>query len=160
MKDSIIIRRAKEEDFFAITKLYRELYNLHHKIHSRVFKPTPQFPLSRGSFLNILEDEYEYMIVAEKEGLIVGFVNASIEKDDCDRTFEAYHRVSIDDICVNQKERRSGIGRKLMQSVEIWAREKGINELTVITYNLNDIAIQFYAGSGYKPITTRVSKYL
>ncbi len=160
MQNTIKIRPATEKDFIGVTKLYRESFKLHHKAHPRIFNPAPQFPLSRGSFLNILEDENELMMVAEKEKVIVGFINASIEKDGRDRWQKAYHRVSIDDICVNQPERRSGIGRQLMQSIEKWAVKKGIKELTVITFNFNKIATKFYANLGYVPITTRVSKYL
>lgn len=99
------------------------------------------------------------MMIAEKEGLIVGFINASIEKDDGNHIHKAYRRVSIDDLCVNQKKRRRGIGKELLQSVEKWAEGKGIAELTIIVFNFNKIAMHFYADLSYKPITTRLTKH-
>ncbi len=160
MNNSYLIRRAKEEDFLEITVLYRESFQLHHKAHPKIYKATPKYPLYRGTFINMLEDKNELMLVAENAGQVVGFINASIEKDDSNYMHQAYRRVSVDDLCVSQNERRHGIGKKLMHSAEKWAAEKGIDELTMIVYNFNKIAMLFYESQSYRPISTRLTKYI
>lgn len=158
MSIPFIIRPAVEKDFPAISALYRETYQLHHQAHPDSYKETPEYPLARGTFLNLLEDEDEAILVAEVDGMVIGMMNISIEEEGESRLHHPYRRVVVDELSVTQDWRRKGVGRAFLQQAEKWAKEKETRQLTVIVYNFNQEALAFYESQGYTPFSVRLSK--
>lgn len=156
---NISIRPAEEKDYEAIMALYRESYALHTKaLPDHYDLPTPTHAFKRGTFLNILDDDAEMMQLAEVEGVPVGVINASVEDVEKSNYNSAYQRISVDELCVTKLYRRHGIGQMLMAKVEEWARKKKIKEITVIVFDFNKSAIDFYKAEGYEPYSIRMLK--
>lgn len=51
--------------------------------------------------------------------------------------------------------RRGGLGRRLMQEAEVYARARGVRRLLLGVYNRNDAAISFYENLGYRRVGER-----
>ncbi|MDR4956963.1 GNAT family N-acetyltransferase [Bacillus sonorensis] len=56
----------------------------------------------------------------------------------------------IEDIKVDPKFRRHGIGRKLIEQVKRWSQEKGLAGITLETQNNNVKACRFYESCGFE----------
>jgi len=89
---------------------------------------------------------------------MVGYVYATAEKTPDDLITVPY--VSVDELAVDEKYRRSGIGRSLMDHVHNWTREKGLNILQLGVWEFNRSAVEFYEQLGYRTIMRKMEKLL
>lgn len=62
---------------------------------------------------------------------------------------------SIGLIAVNPKNRKKGIGRKLLTSAEAWFWDNGIRDIEIITQGENEAAINLYESFGYREISRK-----
>src|SRR2546426_241008 len=86
--------------------------------------------------------EMDYALVAERDGELVGFAAAE---------HEAWNRrVIVRHLYVAARRRRSGIGRALLDHLDIIARSAGARCLWLDTPNVNYPAIQFYRHMGFR----------
>ena len=58
--------------------------------------------------------------------------------------------VWIDEICIDEKYRRKGIGKLLIQEVEKQAKENKCNQIELNCWECNENAIKFYESIGLK----------
>ncbi len=154
----INIRRAVEADYHAVNLLYRNTYNIYYQNIPESYKKAPSDLLSKGTFLNILEDKNSLMIVAENKKRVVGVLYAMIESADDDEVTHGYHRVSIDEVSVDPEFRSMRIGSKLLKKAEDWARQNKITDLTTLVYAFNNRAGKFYQNNGYVPYSVKLNK--
>lgn len=112
---NFVIRRAKESDAEQLGRLTSQL----------------GYPVSGGSIrerlARMLGSPTDNVLVAEMPerepaGWIHGFLSQLLESD---------YRVEIGGLIVDEKFRRIGIGRRLVQAIEEWAVECGVKELSV-----------------------------
>jgi len=155
---NITIRKAVEADYQSVNFLYHETYTLYHKNMPDQYKEMPKTTLPKGTFLNIIEDKKELMIVAELNKEVVGVLYALTEKDDGDDWAQSYHRVSVEEISVSPKHFNKEIGTELMQATENWAKEQGISDITALVYAFNDNAINFYQKNNFVPYSIKMNK--
>jgi len=73
------------------------------------------------------------------------------------RCVEANTRAEISGLVVDEGIRSSGIGRRLMERAEEWAREKGCSAVGVRSQVFREGAHAFYERLGYKHIKTQKS---
>lgn len=103
----------------------------------------------------ILDKENTTLLVAENsDGELVGFLVA-----DGGEFLRIKHRLYMG-IAILQVYTGQGIGKRLFEAMEIWAREHGIHriELTVMAHN--EIAIGLYKKMGYQIEGRRVHSML
>ena len=110
-----VIRRTRESDA-------PELARLTSQLGYPVSETTIRTRLSR-----MFDSSNDILFVAEKPGgelagWIHGFVCQLLESD---------YRVEIGGLIVDERCRRTGIGRGLVQAIENWAAEQGAVELSV-----------------------------
>ncbi len=151
------IRRATIEDYEEICRLFAEGDAVHtHALPDR-FRGT--YPARTKAFL---EHWYAHdaagIFVAEVTNQVVGFVQCSVMTTPerpmlYERTF-----VSVDSLIVQERYRRQGIGRRLMERVHTWARERGIREIELNVFEFNDTAIRLYEQLGYRTISRRMHR--
>jgi GNAT superfamily N-acetyltransferase len=103
------------------------------------------------------DDDHVIFIAADMEGNIVGWVHSYIYK-----LFYADKAAEIGGLVVDESARRLGVGRKLMNAVEEWARFK---ECVVAGLRSNSKRVEahkFYQDIGYEKVKEqyRFSKYL
>ncbi len=88
-------------------------------------------------------------LVAEVEGQVVGDVSAHLERPAVDAERQLLRhlgevRIYVDALSVAQAHRRRGVGMRLMQAIERWARERGAVSAMLDTYAGSPLSVPFY----------------
>ena len=102
----------------------------------------------KGEMLDILDHpESELILVAENEGRLVGFLEASIRPyvEDCVTDNVGY----LEGWFVEPGSRRKGIGTELVRHAEAWARHRGCTEMASDAEIGNDTSLEAHIRLGY-----------
>lgn len=91
------------------------------------------------------------MYVAEtSEGEVVGWIAVFVW-----RGVESDTRAEISGLVVDEKARSMGIGQRLLERAEQWAREKGCTAVGLRSNVIRDRAHAFYERLGYQHVKTQ-----
>lgn len=85
--------------------------------------------------------------VAQVEGEIVGMCTAQILIS----TAEGGVVALIEDMVVDRRYRKMGIGRKLLKAIYEWAVKHGVKRLQLLADRTNFSALEFYNAMGWHP---------
>ena len=156
------IRLTRTEDIPGIVNLYAEATKLMHRLSPAGFGERLREPIDvkkeQESFSQALADEGTVILVAEKDGEIAGFVMGVVEYHVDDLVDAPY--LTVQYICVDERFRRTGMGKALMQEVERWAVSKGITNLDLMVLDTNTPAQSLFRKMGYVPLDIRMGKKL
>ncbi|MEZ0396330.1 MAG: aminoglycoside 6'-N-acetyltransferase [Anaerolineales bacterium] len=97
----------------------------------------------------MLENPLTPVFVAEREnGKLGGFLEGGLRRyaEGCDTSPVAY----IEGWYVDEDLRRQGVGRRLVEAMEAWAREHGYAELASDTWLENEISQQAHLSLGFE----------
>lgn len=142
------VRLAAEADLSAVNRLRRQVNDIHVLGEPEIFKAG--FPDElRDHVYRIMEDPYQDIAVCERDGAVVGFaVLHRIEKPETPfmlgRVF-----LDIDEFCVDEAHRRTGVGTELMDFIKLYAREKGLGRIELNMWEFNSEALAFYESAGF-----------
>ena len=103
----------------------------------------------QDEMLDIYEHtDSQLVLVAEKDGRLVGFLEASIRPfvEDCHSDQVGY----LEGWFVEPGFRRYGIGRDLVRAAERWARKRGCTEMASDAEVGNDLSLEAHLKLGYK----------
>lgn len=104
----------------------------------------------KSEMVAIIENsDSQFVVVADIGGAeLAGFLEASIRPfvEDCTSESVGY----LEGWFVDQKYRRSGIGRSLVQYAEGWARQKGCTEMASDAEIDNEMSLEAHASLGYR----------
>lgn len=91
-----------------------------------------------------IEEGANAFLLAEDEGRLLGFLRASTEVP------RRRQHVALIVIAIRQSAVGQGVGTRLFEAMEAWARQKGLHrlELTVMTHN--ERAIALYKKMGFE----------
>lgn len=115
---------------------------------------TALWPDSAASFelevAEILEAEHLAAFVAEQDKKLVGFAEVSLRgyAEGCDTSPVGY----LEGWYVAPQYRQTGIGRRLVQAAEGWARAKGCTEMASDSELANTQSHQAHARLGYQEV--------
>ena len=71
--------------------------------------------------------------------------------------FNREHRLAwVEEIVVARHARMGNLGRKLMERVAGWARDRGAQAVALEVYALNASARAFYQALGFEPVRLRL----
>ena len=121
--------------------------NLTSQLGYEVDAPTVAARLSR-----ILLRSDQQFVVAELDGCIGGWVHAVISE-----YIESERFVAIGGLVVDKNHRIKGIGRRLMEHVEGWAKEQGCSIVRLWSSSTRTTSHKFYEVLGYTNIKTQYS---
>lgn len=98
----------------------------------------------------ILNTDYLASFIAEKAGALVGFAEVSLRSyaEGCDSSPVGY----LEGWYVTPEHRKTGVGRRLVQAAEDWARAKGCTEMASDTELHNTQSQQAHARLGYQEV--------
>jgi GNAT superfamily N-acetyltransferase len=109
--------------------------------------------LSRGKLLN---EPGAQAFVATIDGQPSGLIAVHPDAD----YFTGHPRAYVDVLVVAPEAEGRGVGRALMERVEVWAREHDCLEVVLDVFAGNDAAMAFYQKCGYRPDHVRMAKPL
>ena len=156
----MIIRNLKLEDFDDVNNLFMQLHNLEMEQRPDLFRKIEKPTTSRAwDFEASLTDSSKIMIGAEVDGKIVGFVIVQIRqaeyKIQTPRTFAYFENIVVD-----EKYRRKGIGTAIYQEGVKRAKEQGATSMELKVWNFNTGAIKFYQSLGMSVQSLTLEKAL
>ena len=153
---AIGIRRAKEEDAEAIGRILFEVHAVHHAIRPDLFLEGKR-KYDEAEMKALIQRTP--VLVAEDGGEVIGYAVCYLEETK-GSSMAAHKTLYLDDLCVDEKSRKQGVGRKLFAAVEALARELNCYDLTLNVWEGNDAARAFYDNLGMKPLKTYLEKVL
>jgi len=104
---------------------------------------------NENTFVNELESENSYYLVAKINDEIVGFAGMKIILDEAD----------IMNVVTKKDKRNLGIGFCILENLIYIAKEKNIKKLTLEVNEKNMAAIHLYEKLGFKQIAVRNNYY-
>lgn len=132
----IIFRAMNAMDLVTVSSLEKSIY-------------AGEDPWSMAQFKEELAGQDRYYLVAEKEGVVVGYCGVMMAGDVAD----------VLTITVDPAMRRKGIGREFLKRLIDWARNKKAEAMMLEVRVGNDAAQPLYISSGFYPLTTRKDYY-
>lgn len=90
------------------------------------------------------------IFVAEVNDKVVGFISLEIENKNDELIVGKVNSVYISDLVVLSKYRRRGIGKKLLQKADEYAKKKNISFIKLIVFSDNKEAKRFYKKAGFR----------
>ena len=155
----MIIRRAVESDIPVIDKLLFQVHKIHSDISPDLFnKGTKKY--TDEELKSIIADELTPVFVAEKDGMVSGYVFCIHQQHINDNNLTDIRTLYIDDLCVDEAARGMHVGRALYDHVISYARENGYYNVTLNVWAGNDSAMRFYESVGLKVQKVGMEKIL
>jgi ribosomal protein S18 acetylase RimI-like enzyme len=90
--------------------------------------------------------------------VICGAVSLQVYDTPVDPFMVPRRRVHVDGLIVDRAHRRRGIGRRLMDAANSWARLQGAEELVLTAWIGNPGARDFYQRLGYRVLSEVLQK--
>ena len=150
--ENALIRKCTHNDIDAILQLDREWYeeNIAYDF----------FFINREEYIAYLEHSPSYFWVAEIDGCVIGYINASTHVNKNIRVIsqkETY--LEIENIYVSKEFRNENIGGKLIDKILEVAEQNGIQRFLVSSDSKDmDKVMRFYQSHGFKPCNIQLFK--
>lgn len=142
----IRIRPAQNSDSSAISALLSQIVEVHYAVRPDIFRPCPQQESS-----DFCEDADAPVFVAvDEQENVVGCLWCVISRQRDNSMKADRDWLVIDDLCVDARCRRKGIGRKLVDFAVRFARREGLPRIELNVYEDNLGAVKFYERYGFK----------
>lgn len=135
-----VVRRATPADVGELVRLLGVLFSI-----EADFQPEPERQ-RRGLELMLAEPERRCVLVVEEAGSVVGMVTAQLVVS----TAEGAPSALVEDMVVDEAARGRGVGRRLVQAIEAWARARGATRLQLLADRDNRAALRFYRRMGWR----------
>lgn len=137
---NILIRQARESDIPTIVNLAIKL------IESMENKEGIDLHRILRNCQNLLKDTNSYILVAEVNGTLIGFINFTTRRTLLHTGLSGL----IDELVVNKNYRGKGIGKQLIYSAIEKCKHLGCCEVEVTTEFANINAREFYSSCGFE----------
>ena len=146
----ITIRPAEPRDNDILGGLGAMLMRTHYAFDpQRFLEPAGSVERGYGSFLtSVLDSPDAVVLVAERDGEIVGYVYAALEP----LSWKELRGPAgfIHDILVTEPARRTGAAKALMQAATGWLRERGAPRVILWTAAPNAAAQRLFRSLGFR----------
>jgi len=144
------IHPATSGDLRAIGRLAALLVRTHHDFDpDRFIAATPETERSYASFLRRqLDDEEVVVLVAERDGEVLGYTYAGAERGD----YVSLRGPAgvLHDLVVDPAHRGHGIGRRLLDATLAALEAKGVPRVVLSTAERNESAQRLFARAGFR----------
>jgi GNAT superfamily N-acetyltransferase len=101
--------------------------------------------LDNDSFHKVISSQTNYVLVAEEDSRLIGFITAS------SRLVVRYTRpiMQVDEFYVEARFRRHGVGTKLIEALEKLALQNNFFRIYIESHYKHELGHRFYEKSGY-----------
>ena len=143
------VRSARLRDLPAVSRLAAELVRLHHRLDPLRFMLIE--PIEKGYrwfFARELKRKKAVILVAEDDGLVVGYAYGTMEERNWNDLLDACGK--LNDIYVDSAARRRGVGRALLDGMLSALRAQGAPRVVLLTAWQNPEAHAFFDAAGFR----------
>jgi GNAT superfamily N-acetyltransferase len=134
-----VIEQATLDDLSELTDLLHDLFST-----DGDFVPDRQKQM-RGLRLILEQPNRGRIFVCRCNGRCLGMINLLFTIS----TAEGGHVILLEDLVVDRKYRRQGVGAKLLEHAIDYARKKEFSRLTLLTDRLNEEGQEFFKKHGF-----------
>ena len=153
----ITIRTANINDLSSLTRLYFDFHEFHVKgVPDRLVSMGQLEEYDNTELKNALEkifrsdDSEIFLAIADNQ--IVGLAEVYLRADEPNPLRVARRYGFVQSLIVDEKSRKRGIGRRLMETAEKWAKSKGAFEMRLDIWEFGQGPLAFYENIGYRTI--------
>ena len=150
------IRNACEDDIGDLLALNKQIGEYHYQHAPHIF--TKPSEAEKEFLINALNDSTRLFLVASLEDHVIGFLTATINKNESIPFLSKEPICRISTIVVDQHYRKRGVGHKLILSCDTWAIKLGVREVRLEVMEFNESAKQFYDNLGFKTSSRILTK--
>jgi GNAT superfamily N-acetyltransferase len=156
--DDVVVRLANLHDREALCSLYREFHEFHvRRLSDRLLSLGDPPDTFEGSELyrtleRIIIDDGSAVFVVEVAGQPVGFAEVYIREDEPNPLRVGRRYAYLQSLMVGEEYRRQGMGTRLVEAVQLWAKGRGATEMRVETWEFGEGPLEFYEGVGYRTL--------
>lgn len=153
----MVIRKAAHADRDALGRLGALLMDVHFNFDRRRFlNPGTDAAAGYARFLvSQLADPDSVILVAEIDGVVVGYCYAGIEPLSWKELRD--EAGFIHDLALDRHARRQGAGRALVDAALEWFRRRGTARAMLWTSTRNQAAAELFAAAGFRPTMTEMT---
>lgn len=154
------IRPARTEDAPALGRMGAALVRLHHSYDPRRFM-TPEEDVESGYrwwLSRELKRQGAVVLVAERDGAVVGYVYATVEGRDWNALLDAHGE--LHDIWVDESARGSGVGGLLAEELLRRLRAQGVPRVLLMTATRNEAAQRLFTRLGWRATMVEMTREL
>ena len=159
MEMDLKFRKGLSIDFAAILELKKQIHNFHAFSRPDFYRDS-ESPIEKTEFENILKNESYNVFVVEHKTIICGYAITKVVSFENKPLIVNHKRLFIDDICVDPKYRKMGIGKFILENLETICRSSGYSYLDLNVWNFNTTAIEFYKKNGMTETIIRMEKVI
>ena len=142
------VRFASENELSRINELRKQVNDLHVEGRPDFFKPGFSEELQNHIY-TIWSDPDRKIVVAERDGVICGFlVLHHIVKPENPFLWKRDF-LDIDEFCVDEAVRRTGVATEMIDFIRSYAKEQGISRIELNMWEFNKDALAFYEKVGF-----------
>ena len=150
-----MIRRAEPKDAPRISALLRQVLEVHAAIRPELFQSGTQ-KYSEAEIVALIGQPDCIIFVDTDEADRTRGYCVCYQKEIAQGQFGRVGRkeLYIDDLCVDETERRTGVAKRLFTHVKAYAKENGFAWITLNVWEGNNDAAAFYRAMGMRPRST------
>jgi ribosomal protein S18 acetylase RimI-like enzyme len=149
----IKLRKATKKDFEKYNNLNQEMLKEYSKIIGKKIKLS-SLNESKKIFANVLNDKNNYLLLAEMDNKIIGYIFGSVCESVCSK--KGY----IEDIFVKKSERGKEVASQLIKEFIKILKEKKMGKISLSVNIKNKVALSLYKKRGFKIIKYEMEKKL
>jgi GNAT superfamily N-acetyltransferase len=152
-----MIRPAAPDDLQALCALYFEFHEFHVRgVPDRLSSLGAPETFDRSELCaaldKIMRGDDSALFVAESGGRLVGLAEVYLRHDELDPAAVARCYGYLQSLMVDPAFRRQGVATQLMAAVEDWARDRGVTEMRLQTWEFDGGPLPFYDRLGYRTL--------
>ena len=154
------IRRATADDAGTLGRLGALLLRAHYGFDPQRFMAPGRSPeAGYGAFLRSqLDDDDVAVFVAERDGVVIGYVYAGLEPRSWKELREACG--FIHDVAVEEAGRRLGAASALVEAAAAWLRSRGAPRVVLWTADRNEAAQRLFERLGFRRTMIEMTREL
>ena len=156
---NITVRKADESDAAALAALLVKVGKVHSDGRPDIYR-SPLTKHDENSARKLICGKESTVFIAEDNGAAVGELICKIMTHPGDGVFRPRKWLYIDDLCVDESARGTGVAAALVKAAEDAAKQCGCSSVELNCWAFNTRAARFYEKCGYVPQKTEYEKLL
>ena len=149
-----MIRRAEPKDAPRISALLKQVLEVHAAIRPDMYRSGTQKYSEKEVVALLQKPDCRIFVDTDESDTARGYCICFAQQVKDDGVIVGRKELYIDDLCVDEAERRSGVARRLFGHVKTYAKENGFDWITLNVWNNNTGALAFYREMGLTPRRT------
>lgn len=145
------IRRARTKDIPRIDNLLYQVAGVHHDGRPDLFKADAKKYTDKELEALVSDDSRPIFVYVDDDDAVQGYAFCVSQDHSHDNVLAPIKTLYLDDLCVDEGQRGTGVGRALYEHVVAYARENGYHNVTLNVWSCNPGAMRFYEKCGLTP---------